>query len=203
MQKTAAVIFLAFFLLGAAPSDQPDPKDTITDMLHELPRAHDDDETEDERRKRMAMYSDFQWDVSERLTCTGLWDVPDCSPKFGGTAQQLRRLLLLSGWWETRYSLRVHKGECRKGGCDGGKAVSAYQVHDQLFFPEGLWASAKFRPYDGTLAAGLALSQAWKSCNRKYGILGVLAAYGRGKCKARYPTLGGRVKWYFDLVKMP
>lgn len=152
---------------------------------------------------RLVMVSDLQREVSEQLTCSEAYASESCERRFAGTAQELRRLLVTAGWWESRYGLRFHANDCKPNECDGGKAVGLYQIHDQLFFPDGLWESAKGlsrdATYSATLGAGLAFSQAWSACKSKHGIRGVWSAYGRGNCTQHYPTLGGRVQWFFDL----
>lgn len=212
MKKLLALAVTPLMMGATAPPPQYSEAEAvaiITEVLEDLPPAHDDSKYEDDdaRHFRLQSLAQSQWEVSHLLTCSGKYASAECVREFEGTSQQMRRLLLTAGWWETRNGWRIHNAKCRKDECDSGKAVSVYQVHDQHFFPKGLWSSAKGATkkatYNATLAAGIVMAKGWKSCRRRHGIHGVWSAYGRGNCTERYPTHGSRVRWYLDSKTLP
>lgn len=45
-----------------------------------------------------------------------------------GDRRELIGLLISIGWFESRFALHVHQGDCRPNECDRGKAVGPWQV---------------------------------------------------------------------------
>ena len=175
-------------------------KEMVLTLLLSLSPWHEDINEENEARKaRLGLISDSQVEVADKLTCGGQYGVPRCVVVFAGTRNELLSLLITAGWWETRYSARIHAGDCKEDECDGGAARGVYQVQQNGFVPKELWEKSlgdtPEATYAATMAAALSFSQAWKACHARHGMRGVWSAYGRGKCVSSYRTLTSRVRW--------
>lgn len=54
--------------------------------------------------------------------------------------RQWAMLLLMTGWHESTYSIRIVMGSCRKHECDGGRARGAFQGHRLASMSAEVWA---------------------------------------------------------------
>jgi hypothetical protein len=58
----------------------------------------------------------------------------DARPK-GVSRADWQALLVAVGYWESTFSMRIHRGDCyvKKGECDAGRARSPWQMHRNTF----------------------------------------------------------------------
>jgi len=149
-----------------------------------------EDINEKDREGRMATIAFTQVEVGAQLA----------GEEFPGTQEELVALLMTAGWWETRYNKRIHAGNCHADECDGGKARSVYQIQMNGTYPDEIWEDSvglgMVPTFFATMGAGLSFSAAWRACHEAYGIRGVWAAYGIGRCDGSFPHLISRVRWY-------
>jgi len=201
-----AVVVTAFALLGATePKNEQEVSHTsvekVSAHLVSLPLWWEDARLEkpEDRKERLDIVADTQLDVAYELTCTGVYDTPECEPQFHSDYRKLVGLIITAGFWETRYARRIQLGDCKKKGekmplggvasrneCDSGRARSVYQVQKNGAYPEELWDNALGLDWqshrDAAMAAGLTFSHAWKKCYGNHGDYGVWGAYAIGKC---------------------
>lgn len=67
----------------------------------------------------------------DEATCTGSWAQAEwCKPIWPATQKmELAALLTTLGWWESRFSERVHKGRCAPYECDATKLPNGVVIH--------------------------------------------------------------------------
>ncbi len=198
LRSLIAPLFASLTFAGVAQADTPEQ--ALGSLLESfVPWYEDLKEDPHARKARLRTIARAQLYAAQEATCTGHAKGSKCKRKFGGSAHQLIALLLTAGWWETRFSRRVHAGECRKDECDGGRARSVYQVQLNGVVPRELWENAEGLDWDSTLAATRAatfsFSAAWRACRKRHGVRGVWGAYGRGFCGGQYQVLQ-RTRWY-------
>lgn len=112
------------------------------------------------------------------------------------TARDRRELAFLVawGWHETKFSLRIHRNECRRWECDRGRARSPWQLH-RNGLDQGSWErlvgidNVRHQAAEAALRARRAL--AW--CGTVEGAFRSMS--GRG-CSGRLPDAGARVATY-------
>lgn len=106
--------------------------------------------------------------------------------------REIAAALITTGWWESRYSRRIHAGRCGRMECDAvhdirGRVVahrarSPWQVQASAVVPYGLWRRARGLTPEATQAgadaAATALRWARARCKTR---LGMLALYATGK----------------------
>ncbi len=113
---------------------------------------------------------------SESQTCKRFWH---------GTPRELGFLLLGQAFFETRLALHVHAGQCRVeiGECDGGRAISLWQLHHGYHLPVERWRSLAGTDLESTREAAIeasrALSRGRNFC--KGSLEGAVANYATGK----------------------
>lgn len=54
-------------------------------------------------------------------------------PPGGLSPKDWQALLVAVGYWESTFSIRIHKGDCRPKECDAGRARSPWQMHRSVF----------------------------------------------------------------------
>lgn len=141
------------------------------------------------KRAQLAMIAEAIADAAERT-------------KWPGPPEELARLVEAVGYGETRYSLRIHGGECRPHECDRGRAHGPWQQHPSARVPQEVWEQLEGVDPAATrlaaLTAARALSAARYSCRSLEKRAGdwlalTLQAYGRGSCLAYYKGVELRI----------
>jgi hypothetical protein len=108
------------------------------------------------------------------------------------------RLVLIVGWWESRYAWHVHAGRCRRGECDETciparpkprcffRARSPWQLHATPLLRPGEWRAMIGTSPEATQTAARAaarvLAEGWRRCSSAEG---AIAYYARGSCRWR------------------
>jgi hypothetical protein len=169
-------------------------------ILLSLPPAYADNETTEQRDDRMFTIASAIDEVSDRATCQGFYDEDGCLPIWSGTKRQLDALLVTKGWWESRFSLRVHAGKCRPDECDFGRARSPWQLQ-RTAYSEPEWSTmvgVGLRPTrQAAWSAAKVLSEGMRRCKSPHG---ALAWYGVQRCqwsgaKNRFGTYSRLIKY--------
>lgn len=98
----------------------------LTPWSHELETAAD-------REVRMALNAGAIASVVQEFTCAE--ESADCVRKWEGSIYELAAAIIILGKEESRWASHIQMGMCgkhpksRRGECDGGRAVSPYQLH--------------------------------------------------------------------------
>jgi hypothetical protein len=66
--------------------------------------------------------------------------------------QRLAAAAIAIGENETHWSLRIHRNECnlKKGECDGGRAISEFQLHANALTAPEVWPTLGFMTFEST-----------------------------------------------------
>ena len=111
-------------------------------MLMNLTPSNKDVEDSKAREERMGTIANAIGVASYRATCSGKWDLEDCTQLFKGTKEELGVGLVTLGFWESRFALNVHKNECAKYECDpvvrGGKIFHRARTNWQMQYDKGI-----------------------------------------------------------------
>ncbi len=144
---------------------------------------HGDTETPEERTTRLTTIAEAIAEASAKATCTPPAD-EDCVPAWPGARRELAFLLLAQAHFETHLARHVHEGRCRvtAGECDGGRAVSLWQLHSGAHLSRERWQSligAEREPTErAAYEAAKALGRAKNHCGTTRG---AIALYATGK----------------------
>ena len=154
----------------------------VLGILLSLPPWHADPQREspEQREVRLGVVATAIVDASNHATC----HQRKCDPLWGRSREDLAALLIVQGWWESRYALHVHQDKCRIkiGECDAGRAKSVWQVHASGPVSVKFWSTIGGVEQGPTLraawAATLVLSHAQSRCDT---IQGTIAMYATGR----------------------
>jgi len=160
-------------------------RDAILLTLLALDPWHADMETPAAREARMEQNADAITVVVQEYTCTGPEKNEECTPKWLGSPVTLAGALILLGDEESRWALHIQQGRCgkhpksREGECDGGLAVSPFQLHRNRHMTDDNWA--RMQSVEGasvaTWFAARYLISAYDRCRQWDG---AYAGYGTG-----------------------
>jgi len=119
---------------------------------------------------------------------------------YPGEPDELRAALLAVGYYESRYSRRIHAGDCHAHECDDGLAVGPWQVWPLWYDVEqsrGVGTS-----WDATFVSARAAAQALADGRRRCGTLdGALAAYATGtSCDWHGANRRARLAFWVGLI---
>lgn len=121
-----------------------------------------------------------------RATCRVVKD-PKCKPVWLRSEEELGLLLVMKGWWESRFALHIHQDKCRVkiGECDAGRAKSPWQLQMSLSLPSKDWSRIGGVDKTSTmLAASAAAVVLVRSYGRCKTLEGAISLYATGKsCK--------------------
>lgn len=112
-------------------------------------------------------------------TVAGAIDDAVLETDYPGSGDELRAALVATGFYESRYSRRIHEGKCSPRECDQGRAVGLWQVWPLWFDVDqsrgiGLGGDATFV---SARAAAQALAEARRHCGT---LPGALSRYATG-----------------------
>lgn len=119
-----------------------------------------------------------------RALAAAIEKASDVRPK-GVSRKDWQALLVAVGYWESTFSIRIHRGDCKKHECDAGRARSPWQMHrnvftapvwDQLFGIEHVELQAR--------TASEMLARSYWQCARAGvpWVNGTLSAYAGKRC---------------------
>ena len=108
--------------------------DKILAAMLALPLAHYptglDPETAEQRTARFEVVAAAVETVSREATCTTLDPVEGCTPWWPAAQRdELAAMLVTLAWWESKFVLRVHAGQCRNDECDALKLSGGGVIH--------------------------------------------------------------------------
>lgn len=127
-----------------------------------------------------------------------------------GSPRELAMLMLTVAWHETRFSLRIHEGNCRPFECDQGRARGLWQLHAQASIPRERWLGLAGLDLEATRnsaqEAARALIRSRRMCLSKiHGsdwIAPTLAAYAGRGCGGQLPDAAQRVRTFRHLLSV-
>lgn len=128
--------------------------------------------------------------------------------------KQLIAAELAIGENETHWSLRIHRNECnlKKGECDGGRAISAFQLHANALSSPAVWPTLGFMTLESTQRsaqeAARAFTRAYAYCASSGApgdrIAMAFTAYaGRGCQPEKWQGWKARVATYERALRVP
>lgn len=114
---------------------------------------------------------------------------------------------------ETFASLRIHRNECnlKKRECDGGRAISLFQLHANALSSPAVWPTLGFATFDSTLLsakeASRILTRSYRYCQAQKApgnpiALMYTAAAGRGCDLSRWQGWKPRVATYERVLRV-
>lgn len=118
-------------------------------------------------------------------------------------------MLVTLGRFESDWSLRIGSGGCRPGReCDGGRAVSNYQLHESVCSSPEAWAAASADIPSATREAARAIDRMRGMCRgieREGGDItrAVFSALAGRGCRGNFRTLDARVATVRRLLGKP
>jgi hypothetical protein len=135
-------------------------------------------------------------------------DVAESAEGWSGSKRELATLLLTVAWHETRFSLRIHEGNCKPYECDHGRARSLWQLHVHASLPREQWLGLAGLDAESTRRAAReaakALSRSRNMCSgRAHGtelVAQTLSAYAGRGCAKLLPDIDARVRTYRRLL---
>jgi hypothetical protein len=162
-------------------------------VLLSLPGAYHDKETWDERVERMTVVADAVDEVASRATCSERYNDPSCEKVWPRSKKELALLLVTKAWWESRFALNVHEGNCRDFECDAYKTRSGRIIHRARTLWQiqmtGLvkrteWDSMVGTDFESTrMAAWVATRIMSNAMNRCRTIYGTISSYALNRCE--------------------
>lgn len=158
-------------------------KDALLAAALTLRAWHGDLETPEERSDRLTLIAEAISDASAEATCTPPAK-DDCVPVWSGERRELAFLLLAQAHFETHLARHVHEGRCRvtAGECDGGRAVSLWQLHAGPQLSRERWQSLIGAGKDPTQRAAFEAAKALGRAKNHCGTTrGAIALYATGK----------------------
>lgn len=150
-------------------------QDKTRNALKSLPVYFEDRESGDVKHAQLSLIA-FSVEEAARAT----------KPK-GLKLKDWTALLLMVGYMESTFSLRIHAGQCKPHECDGGRARGPWQQH-RNGRSESDWE--KLTGFEHTqfqaLTAGQALRRSYLTCkgSRAPWLQGTLNNYAGQKCEA-------------------
>lgn len=135
-------------------------------------------------------------------------DVAESAEGWSGTRRELATLLLTVAWHETRFSLRIHEGNCKPYECDHGRARGLWQLQVHRSLPRETWIGLAGLDVDATRRAAReaarVLTRSRNMCSgRAQGVTLVaqtLSAYAGRGCTRLLPDIDARVRTYRRLL---
>jgi hypothetical protein len=158
--------------------------DAIIAILMSLQPFVSDGESPTERRARMEVISAAIVDAADRAACFGVWQTPDCVPRFRDRRGMAAALIVI-GYAESRFARYVHENRCLDG--PPGARCGA----DDRGIPRGrspwqLWRSACPELWDRMVDSSLEATQAGAWCSARL----LAGAYRRCQRKNANPWAG-------------
>lgn len=144
--------------------------DFIFAMLLTLTPYAGDIETEKERTVRLSVIAHAIQTATEKTP-------------WRGSRRELATLLVVQGWSESKFAKHIHEGKCRikQGECDGGRAVSPWQLHAGYSFRKPEWKTAKGSDLKATSIAALQAARVLsKGRNFCASVIGAISLYATG-----------------------
>ncbi|MFA5053094.1 MAG: hypothetical protein WC565_03485 [Parcubacteria group bacterium] len=164
---------------------------SVMTMLLALPPAHADLD-EQNRSERVEVIASAISQATQRACCSGAYASEECSRLWAGSESSLAALIVTKGWWESRFALNVHLGECKPWECDAVKLSNGSVMHlartpwqfQRTAFSAPLWTDMVGTGIEPTRnaawVAARILSHGMKSCKS---IEGTIAWYATGRCQ--------------------
>lgn len=175
----------------------------ILSLLVSLPPAYADrySETEDAREVRMDAIARAVHDATSKATCTGRFATDTCEALWSGRPEHLAMLLVTKGWWESRYALNVHEGNCKPWECDAGKARTPWQLqHTSFSAPD--WDDMVGVDFESTRRAAWSAAKVLAvGMRRCHSFHGALSWYASTRCS--WSGAANRMVTYKRLTKIP
>lgn len=140
-------------------------------------------EPDADRRARLTEVALATEAATDAATCSGGSRDVYCVPEWSGSREDLAAMLVMLAELESGLAKHVHEGRCRVklGECDGGRAVSPWQVQRTRRLSARVWALMRSGGAVGTrLAALQAASAVGSAFARCKDVEGAVAAYARG-----------------------
>lgn len=161
---------------------------------------HMDGETAEERESRYETIAVATEGAVEHVTCTGMWAVPECTPKWKGKPERLAVLMLSQAYLESGLARHVHEGRCRVkiGECDHGRARSPWQLQYTELVGEDWWqmrGSDQRATSIAAIGAATVLSVGLNGCRT---LEGAISMYATGK-SCRWAGAEPRVRFHEKL----
>lgn len=160
----------------------------ILSMLLSLPPAYED-RAEPGRDARMATIADAVAQSVDRARCEGY--TADCEPIWIGSELDIGALVVTVGWWESRFSRRIHAGQCRPDECDPFRYADGRVVHrarscwqaQRTGWSRKLWGNLEGTGLEPTRnAAWVATTVLAEGQRRCKSTVGAIAFYACGRC---------------------
>lgn len=181
-------------------------------LLMSVTPAYSDLETWDERIARMTILAGAIDNAASWATCTDKYEPTKekpCKVQWTGNKKDLAILLVTKGYWESRFSKRVHEGKCKPDECDPHRnsdgtvthrARTSWQMQFTSYVKEEEWRTFVGADQKSTnTAAGVAariLSKAHARCNN--GIYGALSGYA-GNMGCSWSGVANRFEFFKKL----
>jgi hypothetical protein len=128
--------------------------------------------------------------------------------RWPGTRRELALLLFTVGHHESAFSMRIGRGEYRKGESDPdrngvARAHSFYQLHLAATSTKDRWEAARTDIYVSAEEAARALTRARYLCAKpgEDWVAGTISAFAGRRCDAKWAGLGERVATYRRLAR--
>ena len=174
---------------------------SVMTLLLALPPSYADQD-EQNRSERIETIASAIAQATSRACCTGAYASDECSRLWAGSEESLAALIVTKGWWESRFALNVHRGECKAYECDAVKLANGTIIHrartpwqfQRTAFSDPMWdvmVGTELEPTrNAAWTAARILSHGMKSCRN---VEGAIAWYATGRCswsraKDRYAT---------------
>lgn len=207
------VLLLMICLTATAAAKLPTLPSTH-ELLRSLPPAPSDAK-EEGRDQRLAVLADGIDVAAARATCEGYFDRDTCDPHWLEDPSLLRAYLVTLGWWESKFSRRVHERRCRSYECDALRVLNSegelvriiHRSRSPWQFQRWGYVAKDWDAYEGSdvrstrraaWAAAKVISRAHRACRSHAGAFTYYATGGR--CRSRkFDQAPRRAAWMLRL----
>jgi hypothetical protein len=103
-------------------------REMVLSLLLGLPAHGLDAEDAAARQARLSTVARAIELASQRATCSGEFESPDCQSIWSGETEDLSLLLVTQAWWESRLARHIHEGRCRVFECDAFRSMRTGRI---------------------------------------------------------------------------
>jgi hypothetical protein len=193
-------LFLLMICLTTTAFAKLPPLPSTHELLRSLPAAPSDAK-EEGRDQRLSVLADGIDLAAARATCQGYFDRERCEPHWFENPNLLRAYLVTLGWWESKFSKRVHERRCRSYECDAWRILNSqgelvriiHRSRSPWQFQRWGYVAKDWDAYQGAdpkstrhaaWAAAKVISRAHRACRSHAGAFTYYATGGR--CSSRH-----------------
>lgn len=182
----------------------------ILTVLLSLQPSYGDKETWEQRSDRMQIIATAIDDASSRATCEDRYATSDCKKLWIKDKKSLAMLLVMKGYFESRFAKNVHEGKCYDYECDAYKSTdghvrhrarSPWQIQQTGMVTADEYSKMNSSSLDSTTMSAIVatryLANGMKHCKT---IRGTIAIYG-GATDCKWEGAAGREAFFHSLMK--